>query len=207
MSTISRKMTVVGSSMLLTAVALVQPSVAEPQYPPTIQTPIVGEQIIVAIAPKTAVSVVAIPKATSETIPLISESSSITLAESKIRPNTTLIAPTKPVEITSTLILGGVAKNELAQVPTAQVSSKKSTEVQVPSDVPTRISVTALPKSTTAVVRIVIGSRTVTLGNLRTDSNGKIILPPLTFTEKSKSVTVSVVAGGKTSKFTLRSTK
>lgn len=179
---------------------------AAPQYPPTIQAPVIGERILVPVAPRIRVDAIVVPIATSNTVPEVNGNVTTPLSQSPLRPNSPLVTPTRQIAVTSNFIVGGVSKSNLPNVPTAQVSSRKSTELQVPSDVPTRVTMTSLPKSSIASIRIVIGGKTLTLGVLQTDASGKLVLPPFTFTEKGKSAVVQIVIAGQTSRFTIRST-
>lgn len=195
------------SALILGLSSQVQVTFAAPQYPPTIQTPVIGESIIAPIPPKIKNTAVVVPKATSDNIPVINENKAIPLSKSKIYSNANLVSPETPVLVANSLILGGVKNRNLNQVPTAIISSKKATELQVPSDVPTRISISSLPKSSSVQVRVVVGNKVIALGNLNSDSSGKITLPPLTLTEQGKTLSIQIVSGGKATSFSLRSTK
>lgn len=180
-------------------------SVAAPEYPPSIQPPVVNEPIITPVPPKSNVDVVVVPKATSEKIPTVSNREPVRVTSSTTRqvPQSTLT----PVQVTSSLILGGVRKSEVEETPIAKVSSRKSAEIQVASDVPTRIQVTRLPANSSARIQIVgANGRVISLGQIRVDSNGNLILPPMTKTDSGKSTTLRIVVGGKTIEYTIRST-
>ena len=190
------------ASVSLTAIA---GSSAAPEYPPSIQPPVVNEPIITPVPPRTDVDVVVVPKATSETIPSVSEREPVRVTSSAVRqvPQSTLT----PVQVTSSLILGGVRKSEVEDTPIARVSSRKSAEIQVASDVPTRIQVTRLPANSTARIQVVgANGRVISLGQIRIDSNGNLILPPLTKTDSGKSTTLRIVVGGRTIEYNIRST-
>jgi hypothetical protein len=178
---------------------------AAPAYPPTIEAPTVNEPIIAPVAPKKNVEVVVVPKATSETIPTVSSKQPVDVVSS-----TTKSVPAStatPIQVTSSLILGGVKKSEVANAPIATVNSKKgSAEIQVVTDVPTRVRVTKLPANTTARIQVVgAKGKLITLGTIRVDSKGNLILPPLTKDDEGKTTELRVVVGGKTYTYYIRS--
>ncbi len=198
----------VSSIAVLTASSLaLVPGTAHgaPSYPPSIEAPTVNEPIIAPVAPKKNVEVVVVPKATSETIPTVSGKQPVEVVSSTTR--SVPASTATPIQVTSSLILGGVKKSEVANSPIATVNSKKgSAEIQVVTDVPTRVQVTKLPVNTTARIQIVgAKGKLITLGTLRVDSKGNLILPPLTKDVEGKTTELRVVVGGKTYIYYVRS--
>jgi hypothetical protein len=110
-----------------------------------------------------------------------------------------------PIKLTTSLTLGGIGADEKA--PVATISSSKRSEVQIPVDVPTRVTVTGLRASSTGTASFVDASgKSVSLGRIRVTSSGRVTIPALTFAKKNVAYTIRLIVGGKTTSFTIRAT-
>jgi hypothetical protein len=107
--------------------------------------------------------------------------------------------------LSSSLTLGGIGADEKA--PVATISSSKRSEVQIPVDVPTRVTITGLKAAATGTASFVDASgKSVSLGKIRVSSSGRVTIPALTFAKKNVAYTIRVIVGGKTTSFTIRAT-
>ena len=174
-------------------------------YPPSVETLEVGKPIITPVEPKVQGTTVVVPKATSTEIPLIvGEPVSSKTLNNKVLSNKAV--EKSPVRLTTSLTLGGIGADEKA--PTAVVKSSQKSEIQIPANVPTRITVSGLKASTIGKASFIDAmGQSIPLGNIKVDSNGNVRIPALTFNKTGVSYKIYLVINGKTTTLTIRSTK
>lgn len=179
---------------------------AAPEYPPSIQAPVENEPIIAPVPPRRNVDVVAVPVAQADYVPQVRDVAPVSTASAGLSAARTLTAPTRPVEVTSNLILGGVKRSEIEDTPIAKVNSRRgNAEIQVVADVPTRLEVTRLPAGASARIQVVgARNRIIPLGTLRVNSKGELELPPLTKSDEGKVTELRIVIGGRTYTYFIR---
>ncbi len=192
-------------SFVLIASPMVAQSAVAADYPPSIETLEVGKPIITPVAPRVKGQTVVVPKATATDIPLIvGEPVSVKTLSNKVLNNKAV--EQSPVKLSTTLTIGGIGADEKA--PTATISASKKSEVQIPIDVPSRITVTGLkPAATGKAFLIDATGRAIDLGTIKVDANGKVYIPALTFSKGGVSYKINLVINGKTTTFTIRSSK
>ena len=183
---------------------VVQSAVAA-DYPPSVETLEVGKPIITPVAPRVEGQTVVVPKATSTDIPLIvGEPVSVKTLVNKVLNNKAV--EQSPVKLSTTLTIGGIGADEKA--PTATISASKKSEIQIPTDVPTRVTVSGLKASSSGKAYFVDSSgKSISLGTIKVDANGKVYIPALTFSKGGVSYKINLVINGKTTTFTIRSRK
>lgn len=196
--------TLLFSIALIGSPMVVQSAVAA-DYPPSIETLEVGKPIITPVAPRVEGQTVVVPKATSTDIPLIvGEPVSVKTLNNKVLNNKAV--EQSPVKLSTTLTIGGIGADEKA--PTATISASKKSEIQVPTDVPTRVTVSGLKASSSGKAYFVDSSgKSISLGTIKVDANGKVYIPALTFSKSGVSYKINLVINGKTTTFTIRSSK
>ena len=196
--------TLLFSIVLIGSPMVVQSAVAA-DYPPSIETLEVGKPIITPVAPRVEGQTVVVPKATSTDIPLIvGEPVSVKTLANKVLNNKAV--EQSPVKLSTTLTIGGIGADEKA--PTATISASKKSEIQVPTDVPTRVTVSGLKASSSGKAYFVDSSgKSISLGTIKVDANGKVYIPALTFSKGGVSYKINLVINGKTTTFTIRSSK
>ena len=206
---IKNKLRAAGSVSLLIIIlgASAETALAAAQYPPTFGAPTVGDRLIDPVTPKHTGTQVVVPVVIADNIPLTSMDNPTSVSSLKLRVTSPVPNSSNPVAITGNLILDGVAKNLIVQTPLASVSAKTDAEIQVASQVPTRVQITSLAQNANAVIRVLVSGKSINLGSLKTNSKGTVVLPPLTFTGKSSYVTIQIVVGGKSYSYIFRSTK
>jgi len=190
-------------SIVLIGSPMVAQSALAADYPPSIETLEVGQPMITPVAPRVEGQTVVVPKATSTDIPLIiGEPVSIKTLANKVLNNKSV--QQSPVKLSPSLTIGGIGADEKA--PTATISASKKSEIQVPTDVPTRVTVSGLKASSSGKAYFVDSSgKSISLGSIKVDANGKVYIPALTFSKGGVSYKVSLVINGKTTTFTIRS--
>ena len=191
--------TLLFSIALIGSPMVVQSAVAA-DYPPSIETLEVGKPIITPVAPRVEGQTVVVPKATSTDIPLIvGEPVSVKTLSNKVLNNKAV--EQSPVKLSTTLTIGADEK-----APTATISASKKSEIQVPTDVPTRVTVSGLKASSSGKAYFVDSSgKSISLGTIKVDANGKVYIPALTFSKGGVSYKINLVINGKTTTFTIRS--
>ena len=196
--------TLLFSFVLIASPMVVQSAVAA-DYPPSIETLEVGKPIITPVAPRVEGQTVVVPKATSTDIPLIvGEPVPVKTLNNKVLNNKAV--EQSPVRLSTTLTIGGIGADEKA--PTATISASKKSEVQIPIDVPTRVTVSGLKASSSGKAYFVDSSgKSISLGTIKVDANGKVYIPALTFSKSGVSYKINLVINGKTTTFTIRSSK
>ena len=196
--------TLLFSIVLIGSPMVVQSAVAA-DYPPSVETLEVGKPIITPVAPRVEGQTVVVPKATSTDIPLIvGEPVSVKTLSNKVLNNKAV--EQSPVKLSTTLTIGGIGADEKA--PTATISASKKSEIQVPTDVPTRVTVSGLKASSSGKAYFVDSSgKSISLGTIKVDANGKVYIPALTFSKSGVSYKINLVINGKTTTFTIRSSK
>ena len=190
-------------SILLIGSPMVVQSAVAADYPPSIETLEVGKEVIKPVPPQKKDDEVVVPKATSTEIPLIvGEPKSKDTLKGKILSNKSV--EQSPVKLSSSLTIGGIGADEKA--PTATFNKSKKTEIQVPTDVPTRITVTGFtPRAKGTASFIDSSGRPIPLGSVQANGVGKVFIPALTFSKGDVSYTIKLFFGGKTTTFTIRS--
>jgi len=190
-------------SIVLIGSPMVAQSAVAADYPPSIETLEVGQPMITPVAPRVEGQTVVVPKATSTDIPLIiGEPVSIKTLVNKVLNNKAV--EQSPVKLSPSLTIGGIGADEKA--PTATISASKKSEIQVPTDVPTRVTVSGLKASSSGKAYFVDSSgKSISLGSIKVDANGKVYIPALTFSKGGVSYKISLVINGKTTTFTIRS--
>ena len=190
-------------SFVLIASPMVAQSAVAADYPPSIKNPVVGKPLCVASSVKVNGATVIIPTATAPEIPLIvGEPLSFKTLATKLFNNKSV--EQSPVKLSTSLLVGGIGSNEKA--PTATISASKKSEVQIPIDVPSRITVTGLkPAATGKAFLIDATGRTIDLGTIKVDKNGNVFVPAFTFVRGSVGYIVNLVINGKTTTFTIHS--
>ncbi len=196
--------TLLFSIVLIGSPMVVQSAVAA-DYPPSVETLEVGKPIITPVAPRVEGQTVVVPKATSTDIPLIvGEPVSVKTLVNKVLNNKAV--EKSPVKLSTTLTIGGIGADEKA--PTATISASKKSEIQIPTDVPTRVTVSGLKASSSGKAYFVDSSgKSISLGTIKVDANGKVYIPALTFSKGGVSYKINLVINGKTTTFTIRSRK
>lgn len=196
--------TLLFSIVLIGSPMVVQSAVAA-DYPPSVETLEVGKPIITPVAPRVEGQTVVVPKATSTDIPLIvGEPVSVKTLVNKVLNNKAV--EQSPVKLSTTLTIGGIGADEKA--PTATISASKKSEIQIPTDVPTRVTVSGLKASSSGKAYFVDSSgKSISLGTIKVDANGKVYIPALTFSKGGVSYKINLVINGKTTTFTIRSRK
>jgi len=194
----------IASALIMTASPLYTAGAAD--YPPSIETLEVGKPLAEKVTPKVAGTTAVVPVATSEDIPVVI-GEPVTAAKANLANKTLTNASVEssPVKLTSSLTMGGIGADEKA--PLASISSGKKSEVQIPIDVPTRVSVSGLKASAKGTASFVDATgKSVSLGRITVSKSGKVTIPALTFAKANVSYTIKLVINGKTTTFTIRST-
>ena len=196
--------TLLFSIVLIGSPMVVQSAVAA-DYPPSIETLEVGKPIITPVAPRVEGQTVVVPKATSTDIPLIvGEPVSVKTLAHKVLNNKSV--EQSPAKLSTVLTIGGIGADE--HPPTATISASKKSEIQVPTDVPTRVTVSGLKASSSGKAYFVDSSgKSISLGTIKVDANGKVYIPALTFSKAGVSYKIKIVIKGMTTTFTIRSSK
>jgi hypothetical protein len=175
---------------------LTSSAVAAPEYPPSIQEPVIGEPIQAPVAPRDEDARVLLPIVRSETIPTLVD-------PPRPRPAVTvrLIADARletiSYEVLPGVILGGLSDEEKSDAPRAIVRvSKTPTELQVASDVPVVISLRSLPAGVRAQI-LFVGRKgaVIPLGSLTTTSTGRLSMPPITLDDEGDRFTLRITIG------------
>ena len=192
-------------SIFVIATSLIGQSAANADYPPSVQILETGKPLIDPVAPKVSGTAVIVPKATSNDIPLlIGEPLSNKTLLNKVLSNKSV--EQSPVKLSSSLTIGGIGANE--KTPTATISTSRKFEVQFATDVPTRIVVTGLkPAASGKAYFVGANGKSFSLGSIKVDSVGKVSIPALTFNRSGLTYSIKLVVNGKTTTFTIRSTK
>jgi len=194
---------------LLLVIGVFAPASSQAQYPPSIQSPVVGDAIIAPTTPLKANANVFTPIAKAVIIPTLRQVDPVPVR--KAISSVGLLKPrslsTAPAQVTTNISFGGVARKDLANVPVASFRGNRSVEVQTAQDVPTIIEARRLPSNQSARVSFVTSKgKVIDLGSARVNSSGELRLPPITFSKNQVSVTVRVLVGGKTYSYTIRTT-
>ncbi len=194
--------TLLFSIVLIGSPMVVQSAVAA-DYPPSVETLEVGKPVITPIPPRKQDEDVVVPKATSTDIPLIvGDPKPKETLKGKVLSNKSV--EKSPVKLSPSLTIGGIGADEKA--PTATFNKSKKTEIQVPTDVPTRITVTGFTPGAKGTASFIDSSnRSIPLGSVQANGDGKVFIPALTFSKGNVSYTIKLVFGGKTTTFTVRS--
>ena len=176
-------------------------------YPPSIESLEVGKPLTEKVTPKVSGAVAVVPIATSQVIPIvIGEPVTATKAKLSTKTLTNSSVEATPIKLSSALTLGGIGADEKA--PLASISSSKKSEVQIPTDVPTRISVSGFKAGVKGTASFIDSSgKAISLGKISVSSSGRVVIPALTFAKANLTYTIKLVVNGKTTSFTIRSTK
>jgi hypothetical protein len=103
------------------------------------------------------------------------------------------------------VVLGGIKNGK--NVPEASFNPKKSTEVQLISNIPTQISLNSLPaRQNVRISALSSGGKRVALGSATTTKSGQLLLPPFTITNPKTKVTISIQVVNKKYTFVVRAT-
>jgi len=197
--------TLVAGCLLATGANFSSPAVAA-DYPPSVEVLEVGKPLAQPIPAKVSGTTAVVPVATAGVIPIvIGEPVTATSARLSTKTLTNASVESTPIKLSSSLTLGGIGADE--KVPVATISSSKRSEVQIPVDVPTRVTITGLKAAATGTASFVDASgKSVSLGKIRVSSSGRVTIPALTFAKKNVTYTIRVIVGGKTTSFTIRAT-
>jgi len=195
----------VAGCLLATGANFSSPAMAA-DYPPSVEVLEVGKPLTQPILAKVSGTTAVVPVATDSVIPIvIGEPVTASKARLSSKTLTNSSVESTPIKLTSSLTLGGIGADEKA--PVATVSSSKKSEVQIPVDVPTRVTVTGLKAAATGTVSFVDSTgKSVSLGKIKVSASGRVTIPALTFAKQNVSYTIRVIVGGKTTSFTVRAT-
>ncbi len=182
------------------------PSSTAAEYPPSVEVLEVGKPLAKPLPPKDPELTVVVPKATSDTLPIIvGDPISAGQARLSTRTLSNKSVESTPIKLTSSLTLGGIGADEKA--PVASVSSSKKNEIQIPADVPTRILVSGLKSGASGTVSFVDSQgKSINLGRVVVSASGRVNIPALTFGKGGISYTIKILINGKTTILTIRST-
>lgn len=196
----------VAGSLLVAGANFSSPAMAA-DYPPSIEVLEVGKPLTQPIPTRVSGATAVIPVATAGVIPIvIGEPVTASSARLSTKTLTNASVQSTPIRLSSSLTLGGIGADEKA--PVATVSSSRRSEVQIPVDVPTRVTVTGLRAAATGTASFVDASgKSVSLGRIRVSSTGRVTIPALTFAKQNVSYSIRLIVGGKTTSFTIRATK
>lgn len=194
-----------GVTALFVATALpTQANAAD--YPPSIESLEVGKPLAAKVEPKVVGTTAVVPVATSTVIPLVI-GEPISAAKAGLA-NKTLSNKSleySPVNLSSSLTLGGIGADEKA--PVASIKSSAKSEVQIPIDVPTRVTVSGFKASATGTASFVDATgRSISLGKIIVSKSGRVSIPAFTFSKANISYKINLVINGKRTTFTIRST-
>jgi hypothetical protein len=195
----------IAGCLLVTGANLSSPATAA-DYPPSVEVLEVGKPLSQPIPVKASGTTAVVPVATAGVIPIvIGEPVTASSARLSTKTLTNASVESTPIKLSSSLTLGGIGADEKA--PVATVSSSRRSEVQIPVDVPTRVTVTGLRAAATGTASFVDASgKSVSLGRIRVSSTGRVTIPALTFSKQNVSYTIRLIVGGKTTSFTIRAT-
>jgi len=196
---------ILAGCLLVTGANFSTPAMAA-DYPPSVEVLEVGKPLAQPVPAKVSGVTAVVPVATDSVIPIvIGEPVTATSARLSTKTLTNTSVESTPIKLTPSLTLGGIGADEKA--PVATISSSKRSEVQIPVDVPTRVTVTGLRASSTGTASFVDASgKSVSLGRIRVTSSGRVTIPALTFAKKNVAYTIRLIVGGKTTSFTIRAT-
>jgi len=196
---------ILAGCLLVTGANFSTPAMAA-DYPPSIEVLEVGKPLAQPIPARVSGTTAVVPVATAGVIPVvIGEPVTATSARLSTKTLTNASVESTPIKLSSSLTLGGIGADEKA--PVATISSSNRSEVQIPVDVPTRVTVTGLRASSTGTASFVDASgKSVSLGKIRVTSSGRVTIPALTFAKTNVAYTIRLVVGGKTTSFTVRGT-
>jgi hypothetical protein len=195
----------VAGCLLATGANFSSPAMAA-DYPPSVEVLEVGKPLAKPIPVRVSGTTAVVPVATAGVIPIvIGEPVTARAAKLSSKTLTNASVESTPIKLSSSLTLGGIGADERA--PVATISSSKRSEVQIPVDVPTRVTVTGLKAGATGTASFVNASgKSVSLGKIKVSSSGRVTIPALTFAKKNVSYTIRLIVGGKTTSFTIRAT-
>jgi hypothetical protein len=195
----------VAGCLLATGANFSSPAMAA-DYPPSVEVLEVGKPLAQPIPTRVSGTTAVVPLATADVIPIvIGEPVTVTSARLSTKTLTNALVESTPIKLTTSLTLGGIGADEKA--PVATISSSKRSEVQIPVDVPTRVTVTGLKAAATGTASFVDASgKSVSLGKIKVSSSGRVTIPALKFAKKNVSYTIRLIVGGKTTSFTIRAT-
>ena len=196
---------ILAGCLLVTGANFSTPAMAA-DYPPSVEVLEVGKPLAQPIPARVSGTTAVVPVATAGVIPIvIGEPVTATSAKLSTKTLTNASVESTPIKLSSSLTLGGIGADEKA--PVATISSSNRSEVQIPVDVPTRVTVTGLRASSTGTASFVDASgKSVSLGKIRVTSSGRVTIPALTFAKTNVAYTIRLVVGGKTTSFTVRGT-
>jgi hypothetical protein len=196
---------ILAGCLLVTGANFSTPAMAA-DYPPSVEVLEVGKPLAQPVPAKVSGVTAVVPVATDSVIPIvIGEPVTATSARLSTKTLTNASVESTPIKLTPSLTLGGIGADEKA--PVATISSSRKAEVQIPVDVPTRVTVTGLRASATGTASFVDSrGRTIPLGRIKVSSTGRVTIPALTFGKENVAYTIRLVVGGKTTSFTVRGT-
>ncbi len=184
------------------------PSSTAADYPPSVEVLVVGKPLAKPLPPKDPAKTVVVPKATSDKIPIIIGTPKWAVNVLLDDRKTTVLSDASvqsPVRLRANLIIGGIGADEKA--PVATVSRSKNSEIQIPTDVPTRISVTGFRSGDRGSISIISKSGAVVLlGAALVNSGGRLVIPAFTFDKAGLSFVIRVIVNGRITDLTIRST-
>jgi hypothetical protein len=195
------------ASCLIATTALFSAPAMAADYPPSVEVLEVGKPLNQPVPVKTPGVRAVVPIATAGVIPIvIGEPITATSARLSTKLLTNSAVESTPIKLSASLTLGGIGADEKA--PVATVSSSRRSEVQIPVDVPTRVTVTGLRSGASGSASFVDSrGRSVSLGRIKVSASGRVTIPALTFAKANVSYTIRVTIGGRSTTFTIRATK
>jgi hypothetical protein len=180
------------------------------EYPPVISLPLPGEPIQSPIRPSSTNYVVKIPVSTSAESPTTKTQGAVSYRKSGFTSSKlidTVKLSQRAVILDQGVLIGGISSSSLKSTPIASIN-RSYNEVQTTEKLPTRVTVSNLPKSSNAVVRYYTQTGAARdLGNLRVNKSGNITLPPITLSEVGQVLTIQISAGKITRILLLRVTR
>jgi len=181
---LNQKRSTVVALLVAAAMAFTSVNAIAADYPPSLEQLVVGQPIITPVPPQTKGCPVVVPVATSNQLPIL-RGEQITAYKADLAPKVLTIrsVATTPVQITSLVVLGGIAFNDKA--PLATVPRRTCSEIQIPVDAPTRINVTGFkPGALVTASFINRFGKSVALGKVVVTKAGVVPIPALTFARK-----------------------
>lgn len=202
-----RAITLVAALIVLGPTAVV----AAPQYPPSIQQPTAGEPLFAPTSPLKSGIKVIVPIAQANSIPATSSLSPVPaklffssgVSKRVLTPNSFSV---NSIGFTRNILLGGVKRNQLNEVPVASFRASRDTEIQVVGDVPTILELRGLTAGASVKVSFSTSSKSWIIGEAKADSSGNLRMPPITISGINTTVLVKASVGSKVYEYTVRAT-
>lgn len=200
-----KKLCVLGLSLGLTFSSVSTTSSWAAEYPPVVQTPDIGDELISKISPIDPKCEVFVPIVSSEN-PATAKTG-LAKRKSEISKFPNLISnvsfAASPYLVKANIVLGGVSKTRITSLPKIEFNSRACAEIQFPANTAVRITVDNLAKSSQYTIKI----GKTTIGKINSNTKGQILLPVISVTKFPQNYNLYLQRGTSTYKLALRSTK